>query len=628
MSPLYVGPKVPSPVRGQATPLAVTQGAKQADEIQAEQKLQQVDLRDVDRFLAERAQKSQRSGLLPSLLSLLGAKPKGPPQPDARALQGKLADAVATLTRVYADGLVTEAEIGALQHAKARLTSVLELQDPAVLHMLPRDVRERLQVSLFEPAQVLLDAATRRSGRVLQQVAARDEAALQERLAKPEPSYQPFAPSSVAQGGPGPSSLDRYAPGDLVAVPRSDGSLSLGVVTGRDPDGLRVEVTDAHGRLALKKLDAGTLAKVNPFKIGDVLDFDGGRAWVTGVGNNGKLAVTVQDARGVRHVGGNVPPGHAEHGWLEGLQQGFLGSVQALKQPPAPPVKDAVVSVVGGAETRQPHVVVGKGAEGALFSYRGIGYKNYNEDAAVVGTARGQGGREIVYAGAFDQAGGMGGVPGQTGAASKAAADRFQQAVAQIASGADAGVALQEAGKAAHADVVGFGVGAATTFAAGVIVDGQAIVANCGDSGVLLVDKHGRIKAMTEAHNLGEQLAKQTGDPNAGLNVSNVVTSALGSKSAPKVDVYRWPVAKGDRLVFLSDGVLDANLEAQRAAFAAGKPWKESAGDVTAREVARIVSSSANSAIASQGLVDYARSQVENGRGKPDNVTAVVVSVA
>lgn len=628
MSPMPVGPKVPSPVRGQVTPLAVTQGAKQAAELQAEQKLQRVDLRDVDLFLAQRAGTSHKSGLLPSLRALLGGKPAASQSNETRALQGKLADAVATLTRVYADGLVTEAELSALQHARSRLSSVLALQDPAILQLLPKDVRERLQVQLFEPAQVLLDAATRRSGRVLQQVTARDEAALLERLARPEPSYQPFAPTSVAQGGPAPASLDRYRPGDLVAVPRSDGSVSLGVVTGRDPDGLRVEVQDGRGRLALKTLDAAEVAQANPFKIGDVLDFNGGRAWVTGLGKHGKLAVTVQDAHGVRQVGGNVPAGHPEHGWLEALQQSFLGAVAALKKPPEPPVKDAVLSVVGGAETTTPQALVGKTAEGALFSYRGIGYKSYNEDAAVMGTARGQGGREIVYAGAFDQAGGMGGVPGQTGAASRVAAERFQQAVAQIAQGVDAGAALQQAAMAGHDDVNGFRAGAATTFAAGVIVDGQAIVANCGDSGVLLVDKHGRIKAQTEAHNFGDVLAKQTGDPNAGLNVANVVTSALGGKSAPKVDVYRWPVEQGDRLVFVSDGVLDANLEAQRAAFDAGKPWKETAGDVTARDIARIVSGAPNSAIASQGLVDYARSQVEGGKGKPDNVTAVVVSVA
>ncbi len=447
-------------------------------------------------------------------------------------------------------------------------------------------------------------------------------------MAKPEPRYQSFSPSTVAHGAPGPASIDRYGPGDLIAVPRSGGGVSLGVVTGRDPDGLRVEVHDAHGRLALKTVDAAEVAQANAFKIGDVLDFNGGRAWVTGLGKHGKLAVTVQDAHGVRHVGGNVPPGHPEHGWLEALQLSFLGAVEALKNPPPTPVKDVALAVVGGAETTQPEAVQGKTAEGALFSYRGIGYKSYNEDAAVVGTARGQGGREIVNAGAFDQAGGMGGVPGQTGAASRVAAERFQQAVSQIANGVDPGAALQQAAVAAHDDVNGFRAGAATTFAAGVIVDGQAIVANCGDSGVLLVDKHGRIKAQTEAHNFGDILAKQTGDPNAGLNVANVVTSTLGGKSLSKVDVYRWPVEKGDRLVFVSDGVLDANLEAQRAAFAAGTPWKETAGDVTARDIARIVSGAPNSAIASQGLVDYARSQVEGGRGKPDNVTAVVVSVA
>ncbi|OGQ11390.1 MAG: hypothetical protein A2138_27050 [Deltaproteobacteria bacterium RBG_16_71_12] len=53
-----------------------------------------------------------------------------------------------------------------------------------------------------------------------------------------------------------------------------------------------------------------------------------------------------------------------------------------------------------------------------------------------------------------------------------------------------------------------------------------------------------------------------------------------------------------------------------------------SAGDVTARDIAGITTGAANSAIASQALVDYARKMVEMGRGKPDNVTAVVVTMA
>ena len=145
---------------------------------------------------------------------------------------------------------------------------------------------------------------------------------------------------------------------------------------------------------------------------------------------------------------------------------------------------------------------------------------------------------------------------------------------------------------------------------------------------MLLVDKHGRVKAQTEAHNLGDLLAKQSGDPNAGLNVANVVTSALGGSEAPKLDVYRWPVEPGDRLVFVSDGVLDANLAAQKSDFKAGKPWRESAGDVTARDIGNLVGQSKSPAEASQRLIDYARDQVETGRGKRDNVTAVVVYIA
>lgn len=626
-------PKLPSPVRGEQAPLATTVGGKQHAELVAEQKLKGVDLGDVDVFLAQRAGKTQKQGLMPSLQALLSGK-EAPASHEAQSVQQSVQQAVGTLTAVYADGLVTEAEIAALSRAQSRLSSVLQLADKSVLQMLPRDVRERLETRLFEPLQVLVSAAGRRADRVMAEVAGRDEEALRERLLQPaQPSFTAVSLHAVATGtSPLPSSSSRYGVGDVIGVPRSDGGVSLGVVTGRDPDGLRVEVLDAHGHLGLKKLDETSVARANPFKIGDVIDVEGGRAWITGVGPHGKLEATVQDQRGVRRVGGAVPPSHPDHSWIDSVSKSFLdivhaAPVKAVQSPSTTPVRSAVKVVAGGDETSTPETLKGTIAEAALFTYRGIGYKDYNEDAAVIGTAAGKDGKEIFFAGAFDQAGGMGGVPGQTGAASKAAAQRFQEAIAAIAQGSDAGVALQRAGQAAHDDVNSFGVGAATTFAGGVVVNGHAVVVNCGDSGVLLVDKHGRIKAATEAHNLGDSLAKQSGDPNAGLNVANVITSCLGGDAAPQLDVYRWPVEKGDRLVFVSDGVLDANLGAQKADFKAGKPWQETAGDVTARDIGRIVGGAASTQAASQGLIDYARAQVESGRGKRDNVTAVVVTL-
>jgi serine/threonine protein phosphatase PrpC len=167
-------------------------------------------------------------------------------------------------------------------------------------------------------------------------------------------------------------------------------------------------------------------------------------------------------------------------------------------------------------------------------------------------------------------------------------------------------------------------VGAATTFVGAVVLNGQATVLNCGDSGAVLVND-GVVRAATDAHNLGDSLARYSGDPNVGLHLAHIVTSALGAQHEPRLDVERWSVKRGDRLVVVTDGVLDANLAAQREALLDGTPWSESNHDVTAREIAAIVARSASASQATQGLVDYAAEKVTSGAGKRDNVSVVVV---
>jgi hypothetical protein len=291
-----------TPVLGQTAPQAVTQAGVKPAEQQAAQKLRSsVSVHDLDAFLQARAGRAPaQRGLVPGLRRLLGASPpSSPPSAQAVALHQRLGEAVTALGAIYADGLVTEGELAQLQQARGKLRSVLGLADPAVLDMLPKDVRARLQDQLLEPLAVLDQAATRRADRVFAQVAERDEAALRQRLGE-QPLYRQVDPRALLQAGLTPFSLPRYQPGDFVGVPRSDGSVDKGVVVGRDddPPGLRVEVLDRRtDSLGLKTLSPADVAQANPLKIGDYVEAPGMKLWVTGVGPGGVVG-TVQDARG------------------------------------------------------------------------------------------------------------------------------------------------------------------------------------------------------------------------------------------------------------------------------------------------------------------------------------------
>ncbi|HEY4220731.1 MAG TPA: hypothetical protein VGO62_05295, partial [Myxococcota bacterium] len=111
---------------------------------------------------------------------------------------------------------------------------------------------------------------------------------------------------------------------------------------------------------------------------------------------------------------------------------------------------------------------------------------------------------------------------------------------------------------------------------------------------------------------------------------ANVVTAALGAESAT-ADYSAVKVEKGDVIVCVSDGVADANLAAQKAAKAAGKPWTELNGVRTNREIGDLIhglnQKGARSAEMTQAIIDYAKQHVEDGRGKKDNVTACVMRV-
>src|SRR5688572_8352817 len=72
------------------------------------------------------------------------------------------------------------------------------------------------------------------------------------------------------------SGIERYRPGDLVRVHRSDGDWSLGVVTTRASKGrLKVLVrSKPDGALSVKELSEESVVRANPVKIGDFIQID------------------------------------------------------------------------------------------------------------------------------------------------------------------------------------------------------------------------------------------------------------------------------------------------------------------------------------------------------------------
>lgn len=625
----------------------VTQGTPQQVETKALAKINaaltsSVSAKDVDAFLHARTSGPKERGLLPSLAALLepaNSAVKQRVRAEANDVQDKLSTAVAQLGEVYRDGLITEPEMSVLKSAKQRLDAVAALFDPAVLNMLPRDTRERLQNDLIGPVNELRTAAERRHGRMVDGVVKN----LQWVQANPTPEYGFVDVRSLAHSGGTINGVDRYAPGDMVSVPRSDGSFTLGVVQSvhagaEGAEGkLTCEFLTQHGQLATKELTNSAVIAANPLKIGDCVDTADGRMWVTGTNAHGLNGV-LEGASGRRNVDTQWMAGLAHN--MEQMAAQMRAQHAAASRPTviSPAAQDAsprvdtkVLIAAGGYESTKPDEVRGQTANGALFTWRGIGYADYNEDGAVLGViAKGQGvPHETVLAGAFDQAGGMGHAK-QTGAASQIAAQCFDAAAKKIAQGGAAEQLLKGAVAEAHAQVNALGVGAATTFAAAVVQNGVAHVVNCGDSAVMIFDKNGKLKGATEAHNLGDIMAKQTGDPNAGLNVANVITSCIGGNEAPQADYSKLNVVKGDVIVCVSDGVADANLSAQKRDFQAGKPWTELNGEKTTRDIGDIVRArtSGGPAAITQAIIDYARAQVENGSGKKDNVTATVLTIS
>ncbi|HEY4223648.1 MAG TPA: hypothetical protein VGO62_19965, partial [Myxococcota bacterium] len=371
---------------------------------------------DVDAFLQARASVRSR-GMLPSLSALLDTTPMHS-RAEGTKLGIEVHESIQALASIYADGRVTEGEMDLLQQSAGRLREVAALFQPQILNMLPRDTRERLQDHVMGPVQTLLDAADRRDHAITEQVTVN----LAWVQSNPEVHEYGFVNlATLAEHGGTVAGFDRYQPGDMIAVPRSDGSTTLGVVreTGVVSDGapgsasvdsklLVAEFLAPNGAIATKRLSSRDVVAANPLKIGDCIDTKDGRVWVTGVGDGGVRGTLERDGK---HESVDTK-------WLQGLAAScasILGTMRAEGSTQAPaaskvnePQVFRQVIGAGGHESEAPEGARGEQMSVCFFTYRGIGYADYNEDGAVMGVVKKGNGvaHETGFAGAFDQAGG------------------------------------------------------------------------------------------------------------------------------------------------------------------------------------------------------------------------------
>ena len=99
--------------------------------------------------------------------------------------------------------------------------------------------------------------------------------------------------------------------------------------------------------------------------------------------------------------------------------------------------------------------------------------------------------------------------------------------------------------------------GMGTTLVAGLLVGGVLLVCNVGDSRAYLL-RAGRLTQLTRDHSwVGDMVAKGllTSEQASVHPRRNVITRALGVGESVQVDVTRFIIRKGDRMLFCSDGL-------------------------------------------------------------------------
>ncbi len=420
--------------------------------------------------------------------------------------------------------------------------------------------------------------------------------------------------------------IDRYRAGDLIRVHRSDGDWSLGVVTARATKGrLRILVrSKPDGALSVKELSEESVVSANPLKIGDFIQIDNAPFWVAGLDLDGELLVVTRSSQRVdpnelaqrlrkrveerdSEITVQLSPTDRER--LLGTDDP-AGAVTT--RPPTRPLSVArpvspgpylpIESILnansgyglwaGNKETETVFDLKSPLAGAALHTSRGHNYKSWNEDGgALFADSNGR-----LYLGVFDQAGGEGSDENARGAASAIAAEMLfdeMQTIAEANGDHDeAEAALVRAATRAHHAILERAKGEVTTFIGGMIDAKQATLVNVGDSGAMHFDRKGRHLRTTEAQGVGRLLLEGLG---------------MVRKRGFSHQAYRWPVAKGDLLIFGSDGLFDSKLEPE--------------------EIGKMAARAKTAADATRKLRDVVSERMRIKKAKPDNLTVLVVRV-
>lgn len=414
------------------------------------------------------------------------------------------------------------------------------------------------------------------------------------------------------------NSAGRYRVGDLLRVPRSNKRASSGVVVGvLSNGGLRVEVQIRDGRAGIKEMSGEQVAEMNPLKVGDYMELRGRPFWVAGIDKQGDLVVLNQGGQRVdpfalrKEIESLVRSGVEETVRLPSLAYitehaethtptGPMPIARPLDKERYVPIESIHEAdsfhglIAGNKETDTVYGLRSPVAGAALHTNRGYNYKDWNEDGGALFADRS--GR--LFLGVFDQAGGEGSDSKARGAASAIAGqalfDRMKPFADAKLKTEHADGALIDAAMQAHEAILARKIGEVTTFIGAVVDDSLATIVNVGDSGALHFTKKGRHVQSTEEQGIGRILLEGLGKH-----------YAEGKK--PNFHTYRWTLHKGDFLIFCTDGLLDAKL--------------------TLEEIGAMVVKAGSAADATRVLRDTTAERMKKKKGKPDNLTVIVVRV-
>jgi serine/threonine protein phosphatase PrpC len=380
--------------------------------------------------------------------------------------------------------------------------------------------------------------------------------------------------------------------------------------------GLR-EVQIRDGRAGIKEMTADQVMEMNPLKVGDYMELRGRPFWVAGIDRQGDLVVLNQGGQRVdpfalrTEIDSLVRSGVEETVRLPSLA--YIREHEDTHTPASPlpiarpldngryvPIESILEAdtfhglIAGNKETDTVYGLRSPVAGAALHTNKGHNYKDWNEDGGALFADRA--GR--LFLGVFDQAGGEGSDKNARGAASAIAAqalfDHLKPFADQKHPTHEADQPLIDAAMAAHEAILARKIGEVTTFIGAVVDEAMATIVNVGDSGALHFTKKGRHIESTEEQGIGRILLEGLG-------------KHYPEGKRPNFHTYRWKLQRGDFLIFATDGLLDAKLSND--------------------EIGSLVVKAGNAANATRALRDVVSERMKKKKGKPDNLTVIVVRV-